>query len=559
MATIDVPAESSLPENVPAVPTIPSDGGRRPRFSWRGLWRAVFPAEVTSGEELWEERQRARLKASELPLKAEAELYAQVIPNELARLGICYRYKKSEKEFEQRVKKVSIRKPYILREEAIYLHVDTRPEYQPRDVRIRDLADPDVLTNLSIACHHKVLCKYSEVKGFYYIVEREIGIRGIPAHVKYDEILSGRPASLDPLALPFGIGENKRAIWKSLAQMQSLLVAGTTGGGKSNMLNVLICTLLRYNSKRRLRLLLVDLKGGVEFSYYADVPHLLPIILPPKEKGGQVRTAAIVEDRQDVVPAFKWLVTEGERRLGLLKGEHVKHVGEYNYKHQKNPIPHIVCIVDEWADVKLEPKLGREAEELLINIASRFRAAGIHLIICTQTPNKDVISIRVKNVLPARLAFACPNINSSILIIGNGRAAGLEPRGRAIFDWGHMQLELQAPLINNETVDEMVAASIRGQWEEIEIAIHDVTDQEIYEWAQSENNGDLAAVDIWRHFQRRGLAREYAEQFCKDAEGKTVVLSAGTFEVKPSSGRRPRKLIGVAEEPETPENQGESE
>jgi len=356
---------------------------------------------------------------------------------------------------------------------------------------------------------------------------------------------------VDGLSLPFGVGDSKKAVWRSLAQMQSLLVAGTTGGGKSNMLNVLICTLLRYNSKRRLRLLLVDLKGGVEFNYYAEIPHLLPITLPPKKKDDPEREAAIIEDRHDVIPAFEWLVREGEKRLAQLKGDHTKNIGEYNYHHPKDAMAHIVCIVDEWADVKLEPKLGKDAEELLINIASRFRAVGIHLIICTQTPNKDVISIRVKNVLPARLAFACPNIHSSMLVIGNGRAAGLGPRGRAIFDWGHTQMELQAPLINNQTVDEMVASAIRGQWEDIEVAHHDVTEQEIYEWATRDNDGKLQTEKVWGKFRHRGFNIEDARAFCRSADGKTVVVNASVYKVIPGSAGIARYLEEVKELPET--------
>jgi len=528
----------SLPENIPAAPA---------RRGLLAVLAALVPRRLSKaerGEAAAEARERDKLKLHRSTLEAEADNYARLIPAKLADLGVCYRYKKSEKDFGERVKKVAIRKPYILRDEAIYLHVDLRPGNAPRGVGVDDLSDPKTLNNLSVACGHKTLCRYTPEKGFWYIVEREVGVRGIPGHVKYDEILSGRPASADGLALPLGIGENKKVVWKSLAQMQSMLVAGTTGGGKSNFLNVLICTMLRYNTKRRLRLLLVDLKGGVEFSYYAGIPHLLPIPLDGE------RQAAIIEDRHDVVPAFKWLVAEGERRLSKLKADHSKNVSEYNYHHRNDPLPHIVCIVDEWADVKLEPKLGREAEELLINIASRFRAAGIHLLICTQTPNKDVVSIRVKNVLPARLAFACPSVHSSMLIIGNGRAAGLEPAGRCIFDWGQSQLEIQTPLISNQAVDATVAQTIKGAFDEIEIAAHDVTDQEIYTWAINENNGNLDYRSIWGKFRLRGMTQQYSQTFCKASEGKTVLIGSGAYQIIPGNRRIPRRMLPVADEPD---------
>jgi len=556
MVTTDdpFPLPASLPENTPAAPAATGDGGHQPRGGLWAILRSVLakPAKrADDGERAAERREHDRLKRYEVALQTEANLYAQLIPEKLADLKICHFYKKSDKEFSDRVKKVDIRKPYIAREEAIYLHVDLRPGKSPRGVGVEELSDPRTLSNLSVACGHKVLCRYTPEKGFWYVIEREQGVRGIPAHVQYDAILSERPSGADGLALPIGVGESKRPIWKSLGRMQSMLIAGTTGAGKSNYLNVLICTMIRYNSKRRLRLLLVDLKGGVEFSYFEKIPHLLPIPLPTDKDPG--RLAAIIEHREDVVTAFNWLVQEGERRLTMLKEAHSKHIGDYNDKHRNTPMAHIVCVVDEWADVRLEPKLGKAAQELLINIASRFRAVGIHLIVCTQTPNKEVIDIRVKNVLPARIAFACPSMHASMLIIGNGRAAGLSPQGRCMFDWGPAQLEVQTPLINDETVDEMAAGAVRGQWEEIEVAAHDVTDQAIYEWAVDQNNSELQYREVYNRFKLRGMSREYAEKFCKAADGKTVIVGASAYRVVPGKRGIPRKLEPIEEEPEISE------
>lgn len=554
MATIDAPAEPSLPENtVPASIAIPSGASSRRRFSLGDFLRFILPGSASkaeAGELAAERREQERLKQHEVTLQAEASLFATLIPEKLADLNVCYRYKKSEKDFGERVKKVAIRTPYVMREEAIYLHVDLRPGRSPRGIGVDELSNPAVLSNLSVACGHRVLHKYTPEKGFWYIIEREVGVRGIPAHVQYDMILSGRPASADGLSLPLGVGESKRPIWKSLGQMQSMLVAGTTGGGKSNYLNVLICTMLRHNSKKRLRFLLVDLKGGVEFSYYTGIPHLLPIPLPTEQEPDRI--AAIIEHREDVITAFEWLAKEGERRLALLKADHTKHIGDYNYHHRNEPMAHIVCVVDEWADVRLEPKLGKTAQELLINIASRFRAVGIHMIICTQTPNKDVVDIRVKNVLPARVAFACPSPHASILIVGTARAAGLEPTGRAIFDWGASQMELQTPMINDKTVDEMVASAIRGQWEEIEIAAHDVTDQEIYMWAVNENNGGLEYRGVWGKFRNRGMSQQYAQTFCKSSDNQIVIVGATAYKIIPGNRRNGRRLLPVEDDPETP-------
>lgn len=505
--------------------------------------RELTPEE--KAEEQGQAAQRSALRLLKDKLSEEAEAYADLIKYKLKDLGICYRYRKSEKGLE-RYKLVKFARPFVLREEAIYLEVNLRPGQCPPGVGVGQLADEETLKNLSMACGRKVLARYTPETGFWYIVEREYGVRGIPSHVKYDEILSLRPASADGLSLPLGIGENKKPVWRSLGQMYSMLIAGTVGGGKSNFINALICTLLRYNSPNRLKFMMIDLKGGVEFSYYQGIPHLLTL---PNGEGE--RKPAIIEKRDDVPEALRWIVNEGERRLGLLKEKRKKNIGQYNYQN-RNPIAHLVVVIDEWADVKLDREAGREAEELLINIASRFRASGIHVILCTQVPNKDVVSIRIKNVLPARIAFACPDVHASMLIIGDGKAAGLEPAGRAIFDWGHSRFELQSPYINNQTVDSVVDQATAGKFNELESAIHDVTDQEIYEWALNENGGSLAYAPIFAHFRGRGFTKDVAIAWCKEAEGKEVIISDTVYRVQPSPGRgQARRLLPVAEtEPE---------
>lgn len=508
---------------------------------WLGLFKRRELTPEERAELAAQRAQRDALKLLKDKLAQEAEAYADLIKYKLKDLGVCYRYRKSEKGIE-RYKLVRFARPFVLREEAIYLEVNLHPGQCPPGVGVGQLADEETLKNLSMACGRKVLARYTPETGFWYIVEREYGVRGIPSHVKYDEILSLRPASADGLSLPLGIGENKKPVWRSLGQMYSMLIAGTVGGGKSNFINALICTLLRYNSPNRLKFMLVDLKGGVEFSYYQGIPHLLTL---PNGEGE--RKPAIIEKRDDVPEALRWIVNEGERRLGLLKDKRKKNVGQFNYQN-RNPIPHLVVVIDEWADVKLDRDTGREAEELLINIASRFRAAGIHVILCTQVPNKDVVSIRIKNVLPARIAFACPDIHASMLIIGDGKAAGLEPAGRAIFDWGHSQFELQSPYINNQTVDSVVDQAIGGKFNELESTVHDVTDQEVYEWALNENGGSLAYNAIFAHFRGRGFSLDLVKAWCKEQENKEVIIADTVYRVAPPPARgQPRRLLPVEE------------
>lgn len=547
----------------------------------RGLYRRLMPRQLTPGEKQEleaEQKARKHLREQRSLLESEARKFCKDITEKLVDLNVCYRFKQNEKDWlTGGIKVIAFRRPFVLSEEAIYLEVDLRPGRSPRGVGVDDLSDEKVLKNLAIACEHPVYVRYESGKGFWYIIERETGKRGIPVHVKYDDMLSARPASADGLSLPIGIGENKKPIYRSLGQMYSMLVAGTIGGGKSNFLSVLLCTLLRYNSPRRLKLVLVDLKGGMEFSFFQGVPHLMQLpakaLKPPKKakkgkdivvKEGKLEledetvtedpedpedsrlVPAIIEKREQVPGALKWLIDEGERRMDLMKGK-AKHIGQYNHKFSKKALPHIVLVIDEWGDVKLEPTVGKTSEERLINIAGRFRAVGIHVILCTQTPNKDVVSIRVKNVMPARLVFNCPDQFASMLLLGDGAAHGLNPAGRSFFVWGGTRVEAQTPFINNAAVDEVVAQAVAGKFNDVETVGHDVTNEEILEWALASNNGDLDYRAVHNQFRLRGLSQQQAKDICASFEGQEVVIGSATYRVLPGGPRKARKLIPIAE------------
>lgn len=556
------------------------------RWLGRYLPRPLTPAEK---QELEAERKTKEfLKTQYKELLAEARKYENDIIEKLIDLNVCYRFKKTESDQVDKIKPISFIRPFGLRPEAIYLQIDLRPGRSPRGIGIEDLEPDHILRELSMACKHPVYFKYTVEHGAWYIVEREVGKRGIPAHVKYDDLQKQRPASADGLSLSIGISENVRSIFRSLGQMYSMLVAGTVGGGKSNFLNVLLCELITYNSPHRLKLILVDLKGGVEFSFYQGVPHLLnlPVPPPPKPKKRKTKKAsddddetedentveayqppvlttedddtgpkladvpkrpAIIEKRDDVPYAFDWLIREGEARMVRLKKKKVKSIGQYNFQNRNHPMPHIVVVIDEWADVKLGGDGGKDAEERLINIASRFRAVGIHVILCTQVPNKDVVSIRIKNVLPAKVVFACPDQYASMLIVGDASAHGLSPEGRCIYIWGKNRMEVQTPFINNKTVESTVEMAIAGKFNDVETSTHDVTDQEILEWSLNSNNGELDYRAVHTQYRLRGLTQEQAKAICKSFEGEEVTIGASTYKVMPGAGSRARRLLPLVE------------
>jgi hypothetical protein len=499
--------------------------------------RRLLPRTPTPAEVQEREAQRvlaAQQRALTAQLEAEARACARVIADTLADLGVCYRYRKSERDpLEGRVQKVRFHRDFLVTEEAIYLPVDLSPGKRPRGVGIEHLCDDNVIRNLGGNIGRKVSYHYSEEDGFVYIVYRQTGVGAIPTHVKYDDAIALRPPSASDLHIPIGMTTGKRMIWRSIGEMVSMLVAGTTGGGKSNFLRVLICTLVNQNSPRRLRIGLIDLKRGVEFAPFIRLPHVLHF----RGSAGDDQTA-MIDRRDEVIPFLQWMVAEGERRLDLIREQGVQNIGQYNSrKGRMRPLPYIVLIIDEWADIKLEPKIGSAAQELLINVASRFRAAGISVVCCTQYPQKEVVSMRLKAVMPAKLAMPMPNVHASVMVLNNDKAFGIGTKGRGVFQWGAEEHEVQIPFINSDTVMQIVERAMRGDHYKAELGgKHDVTPEEIFEWAINHNAGKLDWRSLFSQFRGRGFTADNARQFPNEFADQVVVVGASPYRVHRPTG-----------------------
>jgi S-DNA-T family DNA segregation ATPase FtsK/SpoIIIE len=256
-------------------------------------------------------------------------------------------------------------------------------------------------------------------------VHREVvRLREILASQQYEN-------SRAPLALALGKDISGYPVIVDLSKMPHLLVAGTTGSGKSVCLNALLLSLLYKYSPQDLRLILIDPKM-LELSVYADIPHLL---------------APVVTDMKESVNAFKWCVAEMERRYRLMATLGVRNLSGYNHKIKEaqskgtplfNPfvegdssqepqelqkLPYIVVLADEYADMMMV--VGKKVEELIARIAQKARAAGIHLILATQRPSVDVITGLIKANIPTRIAFQVSSKIDSRTILDQGGAEQL--------------------------------------------------------------------------------------------------------------------------------------
>ncbi len=236
--------------------------------------------------------------------------------------------------------------------------------------------------------------------------------------VKLGDIYGKPSAKASPLLAWLGKGIDGKPVSTDLATMPHVLVAGTTGSGKSGCVNAILSSILMHSSPNEVRLVLVDPKQ-VELNHYEAVPHLLtPVVTNPK-------LAANVLSN---------LIAEMETRYGLMKGSRARNIADYNAIQEKAgepKLPHILCVIDELADLMMVAPADVEAS--IIRLAQKSRATGIHLVLATQRPSTDIITGTIKVNIPSRIAFAVSSQTDSRVILDQGGAEALLGQGDMLF------------------------------------------------------------------------------------------------------------------------------
>ncbi|HEY5816207.1 MAG TPA: DNA translocase FtsK [Solirubrobacterales bacterium] len=264
--------------------------------------------------------------------------------------------------------------------------------------------------------------------------------------VRLGDIYAGRPEKASPLVAWLGKGIDGNAVWTDLAKMPHVLVAGTTGSGKSGCVNAILSSILMHASPNDVRLVLVDPKQ-VELNHYEHVPHLLtPVVTSP-------RLAANV---------LANLIGEMESRYGIMGQARCRNLAELNRARAKAgeaPLPHILCVIDELADLMMVSPA--EVEDSIIRLAQKSRATGIHLVLATQRPSTDIITGTIKVNIPARIAFAVSSQTDSRVILDQGGAEALLGQGDMLFRGaGTSKLaRVQGAFVTEEEI-----ARITGHW-----------------------------------------------------------------------------------------------
>lgn len=331
------------------------------------------------------------------------------------------------------------------------------------DVRVVDIAVGPVVTRLELELAPGI--KVSQISSLDKDLARSLSVQ----RVRVVDVIPGKPyigleipnkkreivhlrdvlesktyqEQKSPLTLVLGSDISGQPVVTNLAKMPHLLVAGTTGSGKSVAINVMLASMLFKAKPDELKLILVDPKM-LEMSMYEDIPHLL---------------TPVVTDMNDAENALRWAVAEMERRYQLMAAFKVRNIANFNQTiremqarseriddplwraedhiglaHQPpqiTPLPYIVIVIDELADMMMA--VGKKVEELIARIAQKARAAGIHLILATQRPSVDVITGLIKANVPTRLAFQVSSKIDSRTIIDQQGAEALLGHGDGLF------------------------------------------------------------------------------------------------------------------------------
>ena len=270
----------------------------------------------------------------------------------------------------------------------------------------------------------------------------------IRENVYLSEILANADFKKKEIKLPIALGKNisGKPIVGDLASMPHLLIAGTTGSGKSVCINTIILSLLYRHTPDKCKFILIDPKM-LELSTYEGIPHLLCPVITEAKKAASV---------------LGWVVKEMESRYRLMTKEGVRNIDGYNTKH-KLPMPYIVVVVDEMSDLMLVA--GKEIENYIQKLSQMARAAGIHIIMATQRPSVDVITGTIKANFPTRISFQVTSKIDSRTILGEQGAEQLLGKGDMLYmSSANRIVRIHAPFVSDNEI-EKINNSLRTQAE----------------------------------------------------------------------------------------------
>lgn len=461
-----------------------------------------------------EERRRLQLvkqeEAERRRRDREIERVARDMHPQLIRalVGMKFAWVYERQGASQKMSKPKIR-DVLYEDDAIYFRIN----YMPFGSRLTDLLEPDVAKNLSLVIGRE--CRFIDITdlGVWLEVGLRSGLAAIPRYFAWksdkttENALDQLPKT-KPWTVVMGVSNNRKLITADAREWPHLLVAGATGGGKSVFLNQVLCSLLLRNSPTKLQLVLIDLKGGLEFWPYEGIPHL---------------RRPVVHQRHEVPEALEEIIREKDRRFHLFRNAGVKDIKGWNATANRNHrLPRIFVLFDEIANLTMDPAFKKPVDALMGDVAAQGRALGIHLILCTQVPNKAVLTRLVLSNVTARVGFNS-DFAGSMLILGNGRLAQIPPGGRMVYRQSNMVVECQAPLITEKQIKSAIENIKGGLIEEEE----ELTPELLFKTSLENYGGNFAYRKLYDAFDAqvpepfiRDVAKRY--EYKPDTQGPVL-------------------------------------
>lgn len=331
----------------------------------------------------------------------------------------------------------------------------------PYGVTISRLIDEDVIQNMHAATKRQVDAQWSETGQLIFRVSRLDSPDALPKEVKWRDAMRLYPEDQrDKFPYSIGVNEGRKFQWFDLVSDPHILVAGKSQSGKSNLVNGMVATLASTHSPNELRIVMIDQKGGLEFTHWEDLPHLL---------------WDMVKTLDEVQPVLDRLVAVMRSRMARLEKVKAKDIGAYNARvNQEHRLARVLVVIDE---MNTFVGLGAATEHIhnaIMLLVSQGRAVGVHVIASTQHPEVKVIPGRIKTNMSMRLSGAMPTISASQIVLDSPDAARIPNLpGRFVAVVGLKTLHVQVPRIFDEDIAGVVS-STRREYPDVPETLSDV-------------------------------------------------------------------------------------
>lgn len=531
----------------------------RPIPQWLGVFRPLLPADQRKKLDQQAEMIRNAKERAELArvISKEARLYERIVIATLARLGFCWRpsTRYDDEKARKRARLVRVKIELIrFNEAAIYYKVAVRKrgllgarDELPYRTTVRDLMSEETAQELSAACERIVKAKFDPTKGAWYVVYRNEAGGLLPRLVRYHDMLPHYPPDLTRVPMIIGVGENNTIHEVNIEDYPHGLIAGASNSGKSNMLNNMLSTLIRFTSPSDCQFIMVDPKK-VELRFYEDAPHL---------------ARPIIYDVQTAIEMLAEVSHEIDRRTEELRRCKVKKISTYNARFPDHPMSRLFVVIEELASLWDVPKFAKRVQMYLQRIANMGRAAGVHLILCTQVPTKEIIPTKLKENLWIRICGRVSSPIGSMVVLGTGDAAWLEAiPGRMVYAIDADKHVIQTPYITDADVELSVAIA-RGKAEGLitYVQLHvNPQPEAILQRIVTACNGSLSIHVLGQYFGQYAITRDMLKPIVEEVKARDEIqIGANLYRVKRvGQGAKLELMVEVikdekpAEKPEKP-------